>query len=197
MLPESIIELVRIKYGKETLYSRDCFGIAQEINAAYRAPQISETTVKRLLGFVGATSPDRHRKQRTSTLDVVAKWLGFETYDDILKEIGESDTSSEFISFEEIIVADLAEGTKIQVRYSPSRRILMTYIGDNRFAIIESENSKLKKGDIIRVTNLVLGMEFIAGDVIRDGKSLGSYRAAKDGGLTHLEIIQTNPSLDH
>lgn len=33
------------------------------------------------------------------------------------------------------------------------------------------------------------GFELLVSDVIRDGRSLGQYHAAKDGGLTSLEII--------
>ena len=67
--------------------------------------------------------------------------------------------------------------------------IVMTYIGDNSFLINNSKNSKLVKGDRIRLTTLISGQELLVTEVIRDGKSLGGYRGAKDGGLTSLRII--------
>ncbi len=84
---------------------------------------------------------------------------------------------------------NLSEGTQIQLRYEPSRVIVMTYLGDDEFLINETKNSKLQKGDRIRLTHFVQGQEMIVSEVIRDGRSLGGYRAAKDGGVTSLEII--------
>ncbi len=65
----------------------------------------------------------------------------------------------------------------------------MTYLGEGQFVINESKNSKLLKGDRIKLTHLVLGQEMIVTEVIRNDRNLGGYRAAKDGGLTSLEII--------
>ncbi len=65
----------------------------------------------------------------------------------------------------------------------------MTYLGNFEFKIDDSTNSKLIKGDRLKITHLILHQELIAGDVVRDGISLGPYRGAKNGGLTYLEII--------
>lgn len=188
MLPLSIIEKIRLKYGVDTLYSRDCAVIAREINSSYRAPQISETTIKRLLGFIGADSPDRHRTPRQATLDVIARWIGYNTYSEMIAEIGESETSSDFSNFEGISASNLPVGANIKIKYSPLRMIVLSYLGNSYFIVTESEKSKLKKGDILKITNLVLGQELIVMDVIRENQSLGGYRAAKDGGLTSIEL---------
>ncbi len=182
MLPQSIINKILSKSGKETIYSGDCLGIAGSIG-------ISETTLKRMLGLVGENSPERNRTPHISTMDILAKWLGYENYKALLREVGEEDYSSEFTSMQTIDVNNLDEGTQIQVRYEPSRTIVMTYLGGGQFMINESKNSKLLKGDRIKLTHLVLGQEMIVTEVIRNDRNLGGYRAAKDGGLTSLEII--------
>lgn len=46
MLPQSILDKILAKYGKERIYSSDCLPLAQEIG-------VSETTVKRMFGLVG------------------------------------------------------------------------------------------------------------------------------------------------
>lgn len=189
MFPESIIEKIRVKYGKDQLYSSDCVHIASAITDSVKGARISESTIKRALGFVGIDSPDRYGVQRTNTMDIIAKWLGYDCYKDLLREIGEEGYSSEFTPMEEIVVSKLEEGTQVQLQYMPSRLIIMTYLGNGEFVVNESKNSKLLKGDRIKLTNLVLGQELMAREVVRDGRSLGGYRAAKDGGLTSLEII--------
>lgn len=182
MLPQTILDKILTKYGKETIYSADCLSLADKIG-------VSETTVKRMFGLVGKSSPERHRIPHNSTMDIVAKWLGYENYKDLLRKIGEGDSSSEFTSLHKIETKDLTAGTQIQIRYEPARVLVMTYLGDEKFLINESKNSKLLKGDMIRLTSLVLEHEMIVSEVIRDGRSLGGYRGAKDGGLTSLEVI--------
>lgn len=189
MFPESIIEKIRVKYGKETLYSSDCAHIAKAICESVKGCRISESTIKRALGFVGVDSPDRYGVQRTNTMDIIAKWLGYDYYGDLLTEIGETDASSEYTPVDELISSDMEEGTQVQLRYMPSRLIIMTYIGNREFVINESHNSKLQKGDHVTITNFVMNHQLIVKNVVRNGQSLGGYVAGKDGGLTSLEII--------
>ncbi len=184
MLPNSIIEKIRVKYGKKELYASDCALIADEINSDYPGPVVSTVSMKRLLGFTSVAP-----RPRPNILDSIAKWLGYDNFKSILRETGEMNYSSEFTSIESIEVIDLEEGTQVMIKYEPLREILMTYVGGGQFLINESKNSKLLKGDRISLTHLVMGQELIVKEVIRDGKSLGGYRGAKDGGLTLLEII--------
>lgn len=181
MISQKIQDLILEKFGKDTLYSGDCAPLAAEIG-------IGETTVKRMFGLVKQQS-ELNRTPYNSTMDIVAKWLGYENYKELLREIGEGDSSSEFTSMKQIDVSDLKVGSQVQLSYIPSRFILMTYLGEGEFLINESKNSKLQKGDKLRLTHLVLGQELIATEVVREGSSLGGYRAAKDGGLQSLEII--------
>ncbi len=182
MLSQSIIQKILDKYGKEKVYSADCASLADKIG-------IGETTVKRMLGLVGESSPERNRTPHVSTMDILAKWLGYENYKALLREIGENDYSSDFTFMESIDVKDLAIGTQIQLKWEPSRIIVITYSGDDTFIINEAKNSKLLKGDKIKLTHLVLGQEFLVKGVWRGERLLGPYRGAKDGGLTSIEII--------
>lgn len=182
MLPQSIISKILAKYGKDEVYSADCASLAGKIG-------IGETTVKRMLGLVGENSPERNRTPHVSTMDILAKWLGYDNYKSLLREIGEQDYSSEFTSMDSIDVKDLPDGTQVQIKYEPARVIVMTYLGNSTFMINESINSKLQKGDRVTISFLVLGQELIVKDVMRDMRNLGGYRGAKDGGLTSIEII--------
>lgn len=187
MLHPSIINKIKAKYGRDVIYSADCEFIADAINKGHSGQIVSISTIKRLLGFAG--TPETAPTPRANTLDIIAKWLEYDSYKSLLASIGVSDEASEFTSMQTIDVKDLDEGCQIQVRYHPSRVIVMTYMGDGQFLVNESVNSKLKQGDRISLTHLVLGQEMLVSEVVRDGKSLGSYRAAKDGGLTSIEVI--------
>lgn len=182
MLPESIIQKILAKYGKEKVYSADCASLADKIG-------LSETTLKRMLGLVGENSPERNRTPHVSTMDILAKWLGYENYRALLREIGENNYSSEFTFMDYIDVKNLETGTQIQLKWEPSRIIVITYCGDENFIVNESKNSKLLKGDKIKLAHLVFGQELLIQEVFRGDRLLGPYRGAKEGGLTSIEII--------
>ncbi len=182
MLSQTIIEKIEAKFGKKNIQSGDCASLAGQIG-------IGETTVKRMLGLVGENSPERRRVPHNSTMDLLSQWLGYESYKALMSELNESDVASEFTSMESVDAKSLDVGSQIQIRYEPSRLIIMTFLGNEEFVINESKNSKLRKGDRIKLTHLMLGQEMIVKEVIRGDKNLGGYRAAKDGGLTSLDII--------
>lgn len=182
MLPPVIIKMIERKFGKEKLTAGDCAFLAREIG-------VGEATVKRMLGLVGKDSPERNRVPRGGTMDLLAKWLEYDSYKALIVDIGEQNFTSEFTAFDSIDVTTLDEGTQVQIQYDPKRVIVMTYLGNRVFLINESKNSKLLKGDRISVSYLVLGQELLVSNIVRDGISLGGYRGAKDGGLTSIEII--------
>lgn len=90
---------------------------------------------------------------------------------------------------ESIDSADLLPGERIQVTYHPNRLLTLSYIAENRYIVNESRGSKLLKGDILTIAGFYVGFELLISDVERDKKHLGSYQAAKQGGLTSVEII--------
>lgn len=59
----------------------------------------------------------------------------------------------------------------------------MVYQGNGRFLVQMSENSKLLAGDELAVTHIVQGYPLLVTEVIRDGKSLGSFTAGKAQGI--------------
>ncbi|MDE6559723.1 MAG: hypothetical protein K2K29_07545, partial [Muribaculaceae bacterium] len=169
MLSETIIKLIEKKFGKKNIQSGDCASLAGEIG-------IGQTTVKRLLGLVGENSPERHRVPHTSTMDLLSQWLGYDNYKSLIRDLDRMNSASEFTSMSLIECDTLETGSQIQVRYEPGRLLVMTYLGNQEFVINESKNSKLLKGDRLKLSHLILGQEMIVKDVIRANKNLGGYR---------------------
>lgn len=171
-------------YGQEIRYPLDCDGLSFEIQRR-TGQHLSASTLKRMFGLVG-----QQVKPRVATMDIIAMFLGYKSMKDMESQAGEGCDISSFISIEEEIEsAKLTPGTQIQFTYDPDRFLSMTYIGDNQYIVNESQNSKLLKGDIVRITHLAIGFELLASEVIRNGGNIGAYRAAKEGGLTSLEVL--------
>lgn len=183
MINEKIIHLIKQKFNSEIKYSQQCEVLALAIEEE-TGQSLSTTTLKRLLGFVSGSA-----QPRSSTLDIIAQYIGYPNYKLLEQDLGENNEISEFRPVENISSDDLEMGEQIQVTYNPNRIILMTYLGNNLYLINESRGSKLLKGDKLLISGFYIGFELLIYDVERSGKHLGSYIAAKQGGLTCIEII--------
>lgn len=171
-------------YGQPVKYSQDCEALAMAIEER-TGQRLGVSTLKRMFGFVG-----EQVVPRGSTMDIIAQFLGYDDMKDMACQTGEAYDISMFTPVDkEIESAKLEAGTQIQFTYDPKRLVVLTYIGDNYYIVNESQNSKLQKGDKVRITYLAVGFELMASDVIRNGESLGSYHSAKEGGLTTLEVV--------
>lgn len=183
-ISKELRKMIEDRLGTPIKYSSDCEILMQAIEDA-TGERLGLTTVKRLFGFTG----DKQGNPRGSTMDILAQFLGYADLKDMVRRLGDASDISMFEPVDEIVAEDLEDGTQIQITYDPGRLLVLTYIGGCRFIVNESQRSKLQKGDKIRVTHFTKGFEMIASEVIRDGENLGSYTAAKDGGLTSLEVI--------
>lgn len=183
MLSKAIIIHIEKKFGKEIRYPSDCDSLSEDV-FLHTKQKISISTLKRLFGFVnGVQDP------RLYTLDILAKYLGFNNWDVYLDEI-KSNSSSEFFNIERLDVESLAVETKIKIAYEPNRIIELNYVGDFNFKIETSINSKLQVGDIVKITNFVKNFPLLISEVKRNYQNLGQYRAGKSGGLSEIKIIE-------
>ncbi|MDE6266501.1 MAG: hypothetical protein K2M07_04020 [Muribaculaceae bacterium] len=184
MLSEWIRNLIAERFGREVRYSQECEALSEDIFER-TGERLGVSTLKRMFGFTGADVAPR-----PSTMDIIAKYLGFNGgYKELEVALRDGMIISAFDTIDTVDTANLQAGTRVVVCYSPNRRIVMSYMGDGQFRIVEAVNSKLMAGDTLRVENLTVGFEFYALDVIRDGKSLGAYRAAKNGGIASIDIL--------
>ncbi len=144
--------------------------------------RISASTLKRLWGYVS----DKHEPRRY-TLDVLSKYIGrkdFETFCEWLTSQELSD--SDFFTAKKIVSAELERGARVEMGWSPDRYIILECLGDNRFCVERSENSKLLVGDEFSVSIFMLDYPLYIPSVVRDGEILSSFVGGKSGGLTIL-----------
>lgn len=171
-----VTDLLKQKSNRDFRLPSDCDYLALDIESV-TSEHIGVNTLKRLLGFI-----DDEREPRTSTLDVIARYLGFENWD-VLKTFDDRSNSSFEPFSEEIRVNDLPVGQCIQISYLPDRQIEIEYIASNRFRVRNSLNSKLRTDDELTITHIVGGYPLLVSEVIRDGKSLGAFTAGKAQGI--------------
>lgn len=148
--------------------------------------RISASTLKRMWGYVN----DRHSPRRY-TLDVLAKYIGCRDFTDFCDKIdSEGLSDSDFFTPFMIASSELTIGNTIEIGWNPDRFILLEYLGENRYRVIKSENSKLEKGDEFSVVNFMLGYPLYIPSVMRGAELLPSFVGGQNGGITILALAQ-------
>ena len=148
--------------------------------------QISTSTLKRLWGYV-----DGIDNARNSTLNVLSKALGYESWDAfILKLKSENVDNSDLVMSESMSSSDLKIGDRLMIAWQPNRVCLLNYLGDNKFEVMKSQNSKLKVGDTFRCGLFILGEPVYIND-LRQNNGTGEpklFVIGNKSGLTKLRV---------
>ena len=177
MLDKNIIKLLEEKSGNPLDSSSDCERLALDIESE-TGEKLGFTTLKRLLGFTSEQA-----EPRQSTLEILAHYLGFNSYEeveDVINNRGDSDFDDKICS---VYSSRLPAQAEINLSYAPNRSLKLLHIKEDEFIVAESINGSLKAGDIILVDSFTTGLPMIAKDVIRNGESLGRYVAGGKFGI--------------
>lgn len=145
--------------------------------------RIGATTLKRLTGFA-----EDERNPHTSTLDVIARYLGYAHWDELAK-IEDKGNSDFDIADGEVRSADLSVGSEVEFTYLPDRMVRLQYLGNCRYRVIDSQNSKLQADDEVKILNFVLHHPLLVLQVWRNGESLGQFTAGRVSGLSSVRIL--------
>lgn len=146
---------------------------------------IALSTLERLWGYV-----DGANNTRLSTLNILSRYVGFCNWDDYtnrLKE-GEHGSSNPFIA-DGVHTQELQPGQQLEVTWLPNRRCVFRYLGDMRFEVVESANSKLSVGDTFISTFFLTGQPLYIDQLIQSAQPPVSYVAGNNGGLQSITLL--------
>ena len=178
-LPFHIVEMLGRKLGNRLRQAADCDRLALD-TYSITGERLGSTTLKRLLGFV-----DDERKTYVSTLDSIANYLGYNSWQELEKVEDTGNSDFAYIS-EEIVSSRLDIGDIITLSYLPDRHLGIKYVGNSQYLVTKSIESKLKKSDIITVGSKLPNYPLHVSKVIRNGENLGEFVAGKIGGVTNI-----------
>lgn len=181
-LPFNIIQLLKTKSGNMLRQPSDCEYLSLDIESK-TGVRIGATTLKRLLGFA-----QDEREPHTSTLDGIARYLGYAHWEE-LSQIEDEGNSDFEAADEEVRSASLRIGAFVEMTYLPDRIVKMQYLGNQRYRVVESVNSKLQKNDEVEILNFVLHHPLLVLSVWRDGTSLGQFTAGRVSGLSSIKVL--------
>jgi len=172
------------KFGKPLRYPSDYDALSIDIKVA-TGERISINTLKRLTGAI-----DDVKEPRLSTLDIIAKYLGFNDWDVYIKNMSDDGNSSFGKDENSIDQKDLPIGCKVEFHYNPGRKVVLHKDSDMLFCVDESFGSKLRINDRMEIGSFHLHYPLFSKNVTRGTEMLGPFTAGKISGLTYLKIIK-------
>lgn len=169
------------RFGGRVKTSKDYEALSASIQASV-GESVSTSTLKRFYGYM-TIKP----QPRSSTLDVLSKYIGRASYRDLCRELQES---SGFLSVEALRATDIEPGGLILLRWMPDREVKLVHMDGLRFKVVDSGKSKLREGDEFEVLEFIKGHPLYIPGITRDGGRLPEYVAGRTAGLTAIEVTR-------
>ncbi len=181
---EELKALVAQKYGRSLQTTTDFEEFSVRLKK-WQGKTVSASTLKRMWGYVS----DSH-KPRVFTLDVLSQFLGHENYTAFLKWLKTSTKyNSSFFDAKQVVSNELAVNDIVEIGWSPNRLLHLKYLGDSRYEVQDSVNSKLIAGDVFITGCFIKEQPLYVPYVIRDGDRTAPFVAGRNGGLTIINVL--------
>lgn len=147
---------------------------------------IGLTTVKRFWQYGGLSS-----QPRQSTLNVMARAIGYRSYDDFCEHYGDCSPSSDIVLGKGVKVTELKSGERLMLRWNPGREVVVEYLGNSTFRVLSSEGSKLHADDTFQAAFFALGHAAMLANVIHGNSCWPLYEIGQQGGLTLVSRLSS------
>ncbi|MBX7180800.1 MAG: hypothetical protein K1X82_01715 [Bacteroidia bacterium] len=176
---------IELKLGYTIRYPKDCETISKDLREGYNC-NISSSTLKRLFGF---STPSA--KPHLYTLDLLSNVLGYTSWDNFCQEgqeVGSCNPNE--ICF--LNLNELREGQKLILEFLPEKKLLLEYLNNSTFLVLESIiSAKIKAGFTLEIKNIVKCFPLVCHKIFcPEGTPLGSTVIGKVGGIKRINILR-------
>lgn len=185
---EELKNLVEQKYGKVLGTSTDFDEFSLYLQHKQNR-SVSSSTLKRIWGYVG----DSH-KHRVTTLDQLSQYIGYPSFHDFIVWLKTSTKyNSSFFNANQLVSSEMKPSTKVVIGWNPNRIVELKYIGNSCYEVVSSTNSKLCAGDRFVTGCFIKEQPLFLPYIERAGTRTAPFVAGRNGGLTVMNIIDTEP----
>lgn len=184
---EELKNLVEQKYGKVLGTSTDFEEFSLHLQRT-SCITISPSTLKRLWGYVG----DSH-KPRTITLDLLSQYIEHKNFYAFTVWLKTSTKyNSSFFNASQVVSNEIKPDTHVVIGWSPNRLIDLRYLGDSRYEVVSSENSKLHVGDKFVTGCFIKEQPLYIPYIDRNRERTAPFVAGRNGGLTVINVVSSS-----
>lgn len=175
---KGLCESVERTYGKPVTTPLQFEALADDIFRR-TGTRMSPTTLKRLWGYLKEPMTPRR-----STLDVLARYCGWQDYVDFTDgnspEIESGNVGANVISAER----DMQMGERVRLMWPPSRVCEIEYLGERRWRVVDSEGTRLSPGDTFSCALIVSGEPLYLDRLVHGDARPGTYVCGRTSGVT-------------
>lgn len=141
---------------------------------------ISRTTLMRIWGYL-----DEKVVPRESTLSILVQFLGYRNWDEFQQNssLSEVEGSNPVLSRRLNVTNELALGDCLRLTWQPERVCDIKYLGELRFIVTDSKNTRLKKGDTFECSLIVEGEPLYLDNLRQGNHPPIAYICGKKSGI--------------
>ena len=144
---------------------------------------LSSATLKRVWGYVPYDGQPTRR-----TVDILSRFVGFNDFDLFLAQSEDASSASSPVLCRHINVAEgLAPNTVVTLYWYPDRVCSMRYLGESRFVVTSSVNTRLREGDTFCCNLMIEGEPLYLTHLRQGDNPLSNYVCGKIGGIHFKE----------
>jgi len=171
--------------GHQLKEARD-FEQLSHLLLSHTRERLSPTTLKRLWGYL----KNENVQTRPHTLDVLARFVGYRSYEDFCTQTEQTDDVQSGIKAEHKIATEgLRRGQRLIITWLPDRKIVVRHKGNCLFEIMEANNTKLSVGDTFRCHLMIQHEPLYLDEVVHLGQPAVVYVAGQRDGVV-VEICE-------
>lgn len=189
MLTPLIKERIEIKFGTRVRYSKDAELLALAISKECKAP-ISGSSIKRLFGIVKGVEP------RKSTLDIIATYLGYRSWDDLIDELTENKVKKK-IKIERITSDGCKKGDTYEILFGRSCMLTLQYLGKNRYEVIHQSKTVLAITDSVELEKIQLHFPLLIKTIVRGEFEMDGVTIGHITGVTEIKPLNKIRNRQH
>lgn len=181
MITRLVTEIEKM-IGRQVLTPRDFDALS--VNIQERTHEyLSATTLKRIWGYF-----DRPTKPRQFTLDTLARFLGYRSFNSFKEESADDEEQSNLIIGNRLCSDDLKAGDHIKITWMPNRVCICEYLGNGIFKVIEAQHTKLCVGDTFSCYLFVDYEPLFLDNLIHAGEPPVGFVAGKKNGVLVTKV---------
>ena len=145
-----------------------------------------------LRSIVIPASVDDEHKPRMTTLNALSRYIGHPDFSGFVAWLKTSPCyNSSFFNADQLMSSDLRCGDEVEIGWSPNRMVRLEYLGNSRYTVIESRNSKMLFGDVFVTGCFIAEQPLYLPFLERDGERTPPFVAGRNGGLSIVRILKT------
>lgn len=176
---------VEQQLGHSVVVSSDFSNLSADILAKTKN-YISTITLRRFWGNLAGGK--YNTVPRLSTLDVISQYVGYANWDSFVKEEERATVSlsSDFLFKSVLYASELYSGALLELKWAPDRVVTIQAIGNSRFRVVESKNSKLACGDTFLLGQIIDGEPLVLSCLVHNGNPPTNYVCGMVGGVRYM-----------